>query len=322
MEVQLEMKKAKVLVSEISALLLIIVTIVIINYSKDTIRYDSLNSQEQQKSILDFALDSSVDAAVEHLVEQADNTKYSINKKVCIETFLHTMGIQLGISDVGVLQYVPVCAVIDYDGFWIYYPKTVVENGVYKVIRVWSEKYPYSWSSNGVTYTFTLGDDVTVFTSTGVYEGTREDLIEQGVTSITSDEEQFNLIKANAIVTLLKQEFQAKINAANRVANRVGITYKFSLPTMEDSQWIRAISDVSFIVLFQGFEYGDGAIYNQCSFGGARITKSRKYYVQTVDGIKYYHRQGCSYLTDTSEAYDGKKECAEHGAHPCPYCKP
>ena len=78
------------------------------------------------------------------------------------------------------------------------------------------------------------------------------------------------------------------------------------------------------LAIFQGYPYGKGSndVYSRFSISGAHLVKGTKYYVTGTGDTRYYHRSTCSHVTEGLEAYDTRKECAEHYAYPCPDCLP
>ena len=73
--------------------------------------------------------------------------------------------------------YIPVIAIIDYDGYWIYSMETYTNiNGEETQEMLWKSKKPYAYDSNGLVYLFTLDDYVKVFdtVNNNFYEGKRE----------------------------------------------------------------------------------------------------------------------------------------------------
>ena len=114
------------------------------------------------------------------------------------------------------------------------------------------------------------------------------------------------------------------INKHNHIASQYGITYTFALPTISDDDWNRTIDDISMMILFQGYQYGTSRtmVYNRYTISGARLRKSQLFYIQEYNGKKYYHTEDCELLTDKSDVYKTKEECAKEGAFECPICKP
>ena len=51
-----------------------------------------------------------------------------------------------------------------------------------------------------------------------------------------------------------------------------------SLPLIEYEEWYRTIQDISMLVLFQGYPYGNSitGTYNRVAIGGARIAKRKE----------------------------------------------
>lgn len=115
-------------------------------------------------------------------------------------------------------------------------------------------------------------------------------------------------------------------NRHNEIAARYGISYEFHMPPDVNSELARGIDGITMLVFFQGYPIGAGERYfiDRFEISGARVLKNKSYYVTRLDGVWRYHRGTCTKPADDLGVYQfqTKKECAEAGALPCPYCNP
>ena len=112
----------------------------------------------------------------------------------------------------------------------------------------------------------------------------------------------------------------------NIVAERAGITYSFNIPETEGGMYLRSGEGAGFFVLFQGYpsERADGKTYNFSSFAGTGIDDADRFFIN-VEGEGYaserfFHREGCGFLSEESIMFGSKKKCALYGAYECPEC--
>jgi hypothetical protein len=185
---------------------------------------------------------------------------------------------------------------------------------------------PYAYQDGNLIYSFTLGTYVTLYnkSTNEIYEGEYKDLAAQFPGSIMTNDETYNTIRRNAIIGAIEQSMNYYINLHNRIAYQYGITYQFWLPQIDKTDWYRTIDDISMLVVFQGYSYIPASrdTYNRYALGGARITKSKVYYISEENGLRYYHKAECLLANMSSYAYYTKEECALEGAYPCLECRP
>ncbi|MFV0342609.1 MAG: hypothetical protein ACK5JH_06905 [Anaerocolumna sp.] len=279
------------------------------------------------------ALDSSVDNGTHNLVEVDSKRNIVLNKEEAVERFFYSLYANFGVVDDGIQQrilreHVPILLITDVDGFYIYYKELYESEGNQIIGARWSEKYPYVYEDNNYIYKFTLEDEVTL------YHKEREERItgnykELGLLytdSVVNNEDTYDTIRRLAIIEEMEKWMNFYINQYNSIAYECGITYQFWLPRVEKTDWYRTIDDISMFVLFQNYPYHVGSqdTYNRYAFGGARISKSSKYFIKEIDDMRYYHKANCTYAWEAGleNAYYTKEDCALEGAFPCPDCNP
>ncbi len=290
-------------------------------------------------------LDSASEDAASALTEVGEDGRVTINKENAVEGFFNSLYINFDVLSNSTLQkkiqgYVPVVAVVDYDGYYIFSQETYEgASGYSETKHVWKPKKMFSYSDGRYVYAFTLDDYVTVYDTMDAankvfYEGYYEDIKSFVSGSIMDSREIFDQTRRNVIVDSIKADINYFINRHNKVASKYGITYNFAPPSIPDEDWYRTISDVGVIAFFQGIPIGTGGeVFNSFAIGGGRLVKQQKYYVvHTGDSasINYYHRQDCEQLPrrggqidwEATDVYSSRKECAGKGYYPCPECQP
>lgn len=267
------------------------------------------------------------------LIKSSDKEHIEIDKDKCISTFYNTLLINLNILDddyakAKIMAFIPVIAIVDYDGFYLLTQETYKDETGYEEIKpIWQPKEYYTYKSGQYVYGFTLDDEVTIFDTSNkkLYKGKQKDLKNVISADLLQDEVIFDQVRRRTIIEALQNKISYYMNHHNEIAKEYGVTYKFSLPTIENDDWARTVDDIGILAFFQGMPIGiDGKYYNCYALGGAQVMKSDRYYVQvdTGSGLPYYHREDCPLLTDKSRSYNSPEQCALEGAFPCDYCKP
>ncbi|MCX7772808.1 MAG: hypothetical protein N2376_06825 [Clostridia bacterium] len=277
-------------------------------------------------------LDTAVEDGSSTLVEYGSSKNVVINKERAVKAFLTSLYINFGVSADPIGQkmlqgYLPCIIVIDYDGYYVLSNEAYRNaSGQTETKLVWSTKRPFVYNSPNYSFSFTLDEQVTVYTlSNGFISGTRDQLAGKIVSNVISDEALFEQIRRRTIVEALKKDINYAINKHNDIARRFGISYYFTLPTIENEDWYKTIDDVGLLVFFQGMPIGiTNERINNFSLGGARVVKLSKYFGQEdpLTHIKYYHKQGCPQLLSQDTAFDSRANSAKNGYFPCRICNP
>lgn len=314
------------------ALIFILVTICLI--IPLDMKAQNISTINGKKINYDLAIESSVDDAVESLVEIDTNRNLVTNKEECINNLYQSLYANFSITSDATLQeklraYIPVVLLTDQDGYYLYYSEIHKNSSDEKIIeQQWTEKKAYVYKDDRYIYSFTLNDYLKIYdkNTNQLTEGKFEDLKEQFSNSkVFESKEIFDEIRRKTIVNHIIDDMNYYINQHNRIAKHYGISYNFALPTIDKEVYYRTIDDISLFVFFQGYPYGISKDrYNRYSFAGARVSKSHVYYIErnNDDGKLYYHRATCKKLKNKTEQYYTKKECAQMGAFPCEECAP
>lgn len=291
----------------------------------------ALAQTEKERIIYNNALDGAVEDAVSGLAEYDSGDQVYLNKDAAVEQFFLSLFSGFGILDNEDQQewmklYVPVVLVTDEDGYYIYHSYQVTDENGKHIYQDWSEKMTYSYVYEKYVCSFSLTDRLRVLDTESwqCYEGDFHDLMEQlPEISFLADDTSYQTVRQAAVSDCISESMEYYINQHNRIAHDYGISYQFFLPEITDEDWSRSISDVSFMVLFQGYPYEsvDGS-YNRVEISAARILKKKYYYITKIEGVLYYHEESCNKVTDRSVPHETARECAGLGAYPCPDCSP
>lgn len=282
---------------------------------------------------LNRILDTSVQDGVASLVEVGENRRVIINKEKGVQAFFNTLYINFDVLDNPVLQrkingYVPAIVIVDYDGYYVLSQDIYTNSAGYQEVKlVWKPKKSYAYSEGDFSYAFTLDNMVTVYDSGAdkFFKGDYHDLKFQVADNVLQADTSFDQIRRRTIVECIKNDMNYYINKHNEVARKYGITYQFTMPTIENEDWYKTINDIGMLVFFQGIPLNtSGESYNTFALGGARIVRANLYFGETDagNGIKFYHKEDCPLLTVKDITYFTRKECAENGYLPCKVCKP
>ena len=285
-------------------------------------------------------LDTALDAAVDSVVEVSDGELH-LDKDESVELFMNSLYASFGLSDDDTLQeafnvYVPVIAIADVDGLYVHF-NNYAKN---KVAGVWTTGFPYVYREGDFSINYHLDDSVIVTdTTTGKKYAFQIGKMQDEITQVNypQDWNRANRIlslkclgkdyydyKAYAVTECLTEHLSYYANLNNELAQAFGISYTFALPESAVSDMGRAVNDVTFMALFQGYPIGIGDhVYSKFAIAGTRILKKSTYHLGTINGVLYYHRTECKKgVFNDIITYASKAACARAGALPCPYCKP
>ena len=316
------------------------------------IRMDNLKAVWSDKEKMDRYLDTAIDDAVIKLVEIGENNQIIINKEKALESFHASLYSSFGIlSDKDKQEeldrYLPVIAVTMEDGYYIYaYFEYEGEEEHSYVTRKWTEKLPYYYEDNDFVYGFTLGENITLLDKKGILDSGDQQTVyrlnykdmkikfpayfaasNHSKDHFLLDPDKFELTRKGTIQSLIEQSMAYYTSHHNKIASEYGITYNFALPPIQDEQWLPYLDDPGFFVVFQGYPYGAGEVYNRFASSGAKVTKDKVFYLEQVKWYLIYHRSGCDHRKEDGILFDNQpyltmEECVRQGAYGCPVCCP
>lgn len=297
------------------------------------INLDSLENSTYRTIELNRIIDTAVEDGASNLVEIGSNNELIINKERAVQTFFNTLSLNFNMthtsySNSRLMAYIPVIAIIDYDGYYILSNHSyVADDGHNYIGPIWKPKRYYTYDKDDYIYQFTLDSDVTVYekSTNTFYEGHYRDVKKKVTSDIMSDQQLFHQIRKRTIVDMIVEDIDYYMNANNKVAKQYGITYHFSLPFIDKEHWYNTVDDVGMLVFFQGLPLGlDGQVYNHYALGGSRIAKGNRYFAEKDEdsGILYYHKEGCLQIVGGGKILSSQAECAKLGYIPCRICRP
>lgn len=311
--------------------------------AKQKTLYTISNKQMRYGSIIETAIND----AASVLVTRDRGEQPVLQKEEAIEVLFHSLYAGFGVMHDSTIQQeiqssIPLILITDQDGFYFYYLGEYEENGT-NMSYVWSEKIPYGcylspeidsqYGTGAVTSEeayflgLTLNDTLYLLQEEGerVYFQTSSDMNRLfPKIAVLENEEDYDVFRREMITNRIMEKMSQYINTCNRIGKQYGISYDFSIPYLDDSDWARTIEDISILVVFQGYPYGNHIIetYNQIELSGARTNKKKYYYLTMQDGQCSYHSRNCNKIGKDSAPYDSKRECALMGAYPCRECMP
>lgn len=250
--------------------------------------------------------------------------KVRANKEAGIHAFYQTLFLNFGIINDPIAQrhllnYIPVVAVIDYDGYYILAEEEYV--GPDHEIRsdpVWQPKKPYAYSdSAGNSLSFSLDDYVIAYerASNKWVEGKRSEVSTLVSIPLLNDSVVFEQVRRTTIVNAIQHDLEFFINKHNEVATKYGISYTFTLPTISQEEWNNTINDVGIMAFIQGLPIGD-LRYNNYALGGGKVVKKPVIHGMIINGVKYYFRETCNETYTILETFSSEKEAASNGYFP------
>jgi hypothetical protein len=257
-----------------------------------------------------------------------------LNLQAATDRFLETVYINFGVEEDKVGQdslkaYLPVQMVVGYDGLYVHTWQNVynADAAGYETREVWMPKIPYSYYDNGsnLTVNFTLDDSAYVFDhSTAAWtQDKRERLAAIYPVNLFTSSVNFDSIRRQTIIQLIQMQLEYYTSRANYLSQVYGQGYIYNIPMVEEDTWNNTIDDVCFISFLQGFTIpGTDKIYNTFGFGGTKLTVKDNLIGSTYNGVKYFHKEGCSRITVIEGTYNSKKQAASEGYRACPVCRP
>ncbi|MFM9280872.1 hypothetical protein [Paenibacillus jiagnxiensis] len=314
---------------------LVFVIIVFPLFFKNDLRGVEQERTQEKMVMYDGALRAAVqDAAFALQLNENQNLEGSYgstkriraNKELAVEAFYETLFNNVGIRDdviaQGVLKtYIPVLAVIDYDGLWIYTNETISNvNGENESRQVWKVKKPFAFSDEqGNSLSFTLDDYVYAYDAATQewFEGRREEvsILTDHRIPLLEDPDTFDQVRRTTIISVVQGSLEHSINSYNEYARRLGITYTFTLPRVEQEEWNNTINDVGVLSFIQGVPVGLHT-YNNYALGGSRLVKRAVIYGYLRQGVKVYFRESDHFGGEIIEKFSSEREAAEAGYFP------
>lgn len=297
-----------------------------LTYQSKNLELMTLYDGALYQAVADAAYALQLNELQEHEVKYESKKDIRVNKELAIETFFHTLYSNFDILHDPIAQevlqaYVPLVAIVDYDGLWIHAGEEFRDsNGDMHYKHVWQMKHLFTRGDlEGNTFSFTLDDYVYFYDqSTGIrYEGTREEvnLAAGGRIDVLNDEDLFEEVRRLTIIQTIQDHLAATINAHNEKVKKYGIVYQFTLPVFSQEEWSNTIDDISVIAFLQGIPMYNQH-YNNYALGGSRLMVRDRYFGTIEDGIKVYYPGRCLNGHEVIETFSSAKQAAQSGYIP------
>ncbi|MGE7983789.1 hypothetical protein [Solibacillus sp. NPDC093137] len=244
--------------------------------------------------------------------------------QLAYETFIHSLAANYQVQDgvsVNVLErYVPVFAVLDYDGLLLnVYKEYKDADGNVINERTWLPKIPFSYTdSEGNIINFTIDDTVEIYDSTlkEWYDGKRGELAadEEITIPLLKDEDTFEKERTQMIVNTLQENIAYYVNKHNVYTKSLDVTYTFTMPLIEKEDWYNTVDNIGVFAFFQGYQYMlNDQQYNEFAFVGTRLDRKDRIMAGIVDGHKRFWYESCNFPYQATELYSSKKDAAKNG---------
>lgn len=258
---------------------------------------------------------------------EAGYESYKINPahpQPAFDTFVQSLAVNYQVKDKyainQMLRYIPVFAVLDYDGLLlnVYKPyKDTRGDNAYE--RVWLSKIPLSYADDeGNIINFTVEEDIEVF-DTELNEwffGKRAELAKDGEITIPllKNAQEFDQIRRQTIVNIVQENLAYYINEHNVYTKALDVTYKFAMPLIPQEDWYNTVDDISIFAFIQGYPYKvDTKSYNEYAFVGTRLHYKNPIYAGIVNNERRYWYKSCNFNYKADEIYSTKKQAAAAG---------
>jgi hypothetical protein len=315
------------------------------------LKTNDLNSVIENKEQIDRNIDTAIDDGVTSLAEVDGNNNIIINKEAAVNSFFLSLHSAFGVLSDKVGQdklnlYIPVVVVTMEDGYYVFYSDEYIGSDGHAIVsKRWSEKFPYSYEDDDFIYGFTLGDVITLYDKNGIFGESENRIIysmdyhdfrikdeyasfqSERPDSILLNDEEFGLIRKRTIIDCIESTMAYYTTRHNKIAANYGITYQFSLPVIRIEEWAPYLDDASMFAAFQGYPYGGetGETYNRFTSAGAKVSKSKMYYLEQSGWYLIYHLETCPELKKEGiilyeEPHYSVEACAAEGAYSCPIC--
>ena len=302
-----------------------------------------------ERNKMNTSLTSAIDDGVNALARSYTKRSLIGSKDDGVSTFLISLYASLGLTSDPVAQqklrlYIPVIALTDQNGLSIFFNDEYETSGITSIAMRWSERYPYAYEDEDFIYNFNLDDTVQIYDKNHIITANDDDAyIELDYHEFQTagkyatfrnthaghfllNDEEYYLVRKSVIITTINEKLAYYINKHNNIAAQYGISYNFSLPTIDESELLRSIEQPGMIVVFQGYPiHSTKETYNRVAIAGAQIYRDEIYYLEEKGWYKVYHVSTCTEVKtnpniDQTTVYYTVEDCVKQGAYGCEKC--
>ncbi|GGA25026.1 hypothetical protein [Paenibacillus physcomitrellae] len=254
----------------------------------------------------------------------ASDKYFRVDKQAGLDALLKTLFLNFNLADDPLGQqafmlYIPAVVVLEYDGYSIYGVQERKEpDGTALNSAGWFPKKPYAYTdAAGNALSFTLDSRLTLLDqSQGVFlQGSPEELALMTDDPLLKNLQLLDAARRTTIVSSVERDLERILADHNRLAERAGVNYTFTLPRIPDETWNNTIDDAGMLVFLQGIPLGD-QFYNNFAFGGGRLLKKEPVIggIDERTGVKYYYRRNqCGGVYRTEEVFASERDAAASG---------
>lgn len=260
-------------------------------------------------------------------------------RQTAVDTFFTNFTASLGTETYANNFYyarylVPVIAMVDYDGYYLMYAKTINASDGQQYVDVITPINTYSETISNMNIRYYLSNnrvDVIDLSTNKTFTGSPQDvyaaLLKEYDTSqvnnnfsFLNDIDAFNTRRTNFILDILQSSLNYTINTHNTLYNMYDANYTFVMPRLK-GDFQDVLDGPTFLAFEQGQQLVDtsNSMSNIYALASADVIGFKYYYlVQESDGL-YYHSVDCTDLTDEQKSkavLATAKYCAAHGANP------
>lgn len=236
-------------------------------------RTAALQETGLQSLMYNTCLDNAIEDAMAEAVEVDEGRRIRLNKEKVIEDFFTALAVNFDALET--LQKrellkacVPAVVFVERDRMTLYYGFLEKEK---------SEEILFEMERGDYRFCFTLTDYVLVENkkSGEALEGDFHDVGTVFKEPLLLNEDWFHEEQRRIIREALTENLERIIAEHNEVAKKLGIHYRFFLPAIENEEWYRSVEEISMMVFFQGYPFGNQmtGYYNRTAIGGAEIKK-------------------------------------------------
>ncbi len=259
--------------------------------------------------------------------------------KAFYENFTRCIGANMDTDLYYYARYlIPCIAMIDYDGYYLMYAKSVSGSDGEKYVDIITPINTWEEQVDDYIIRYYLSNELKVkVISTGdTYSGTSSEVYEKmvrdyGTTVIDrnlaflNNVDEYTSRKNECIMNELQRDISYTINNHNSFKNQYDVKYNFSMPQLK-GDFQDVLNGPAFIAFEQGQQIQDSSdtLINVYALTSADVVGMNYYYIVTEpSGDVTYHKADCPHLTDDMKEnakIGTAKYCALHKAHPCGDC--
>jgi len=291
--------------------------------------YNIKNREQQEQLRLSYAIDYSVNAAVDALLESSElgldyeaSGKILVDPSKALDAFVDTFlfNYSLSVSDANKTlikaKYMPVFLVATYDGYYLAssgemrsdtnVPENASTNS--DIGMIWTPKMPYKYTNAGSSYALNFGAQNYLRISGGAI--TKGNGFPPGLADKTAVIAEINKV--------ISTDIAYKIESLNAI--NANYSNSFFIPTaLTAISGTNAIEGPSVIALVQNLDLTTIKPISSFSIGGGKIQQSRFVIGFTEAGVKYYaYADQVPLATITDELFPNIYEAAASGFFPHP----